>query len=566
MGDLQDLGEFISTDVLIIGGGIGGVVAAIEARGHQVDVLIVDKATVGWAGQAPKAGNGFWVMAPDDDLNRFVEYHVKEIGDYLNDQELLYSFAGETYGAVERVAEWGVKVTKDNTGKLGTFKHPVSPWSQTGVDIAIMLPLRAKARKMGAKIVNKVQVVDLLTQGERVIGAVGFNLIDNRFYIFRAKATIVATAACGFNAVRMFNGCGDGAAAAYRAGAEMRNAEFANFYDIIRKDSGSAVYGAHDYIYNSAGENISKRYETKVVPDISLALRLGMEKEVSEGRGPLRADVGAVEKTYKIVAPKEGEIDGKVRLFPKKLDMMHRSKAKELEHGASPSPMPEVTLGLQAGTSPIRVDHEMRTSLTGLWAIGAVSYLGSGWSGAVPAPGMMRGSGLMYALLSALRGGPSAARFAIQASLPDVSYTEVNRLREDVFAPLRREKGLLPHDAISAIQDVVCPVKYNLRRSKDRLEEALSRIEELRQRLPELCAKDGHYLGKCHESRSMALCAEMTFRTALMRTESRGSHFREDFPARDDRNWLKWIVRRQGTEGMVLTTEQRPIERYRVQP
>jgi succinate dehydrogenase/fumarate reductase flavoprotein subunit len=429
-----------------------------------------------------------------------------------------------------------------------------------------MLPLRAKARKMGAKIMNKVQVVDLLKQGDRVVGAVGFNLIDNRFYVFKTKAAIIATAACGFNVVRMFNGCGDGIAAAYKAGAEMRNAEFANFYDIMRKDTGSAVYGAHEYIYNSAGENISKRYVTKPVPDISLVLRLGMEKEINEDRGPLCADVGEIERIWKSVAPKEGEMDGKIRLFPKKLDMMRRTKAKELKYGASPSPMPEVTLGLQAGTSPIKVDHEMRTSLAGLWAIGAVSYLGSAWSGAAPAPGMMRGSGLTYALLSALRGGPSAARFAVETAPPEVGYAETKQVKEDTFAPMRREKGVTASDVISAIQDVVCPVKYNLRRSKGRLEEALSRIMELQERLPELWAKDGHGLGKCREARSMALCAGMTFRAGLMRTESRGSHFREDFPKRDDQNWLKWIVIKQGAGGMELTAEPMPLDRYKVKP
>ena len=61
-----------------------------------------------------------WVIAPEDDADKFVEYHVRNIGDYLNDQELLYSYARESYGAVEQLAEWGVKVAKDAEGKLDT--------------------------------------------------------------------------------------------------------------------------------------------------------------------------------------------------------------------------------------------------------------------------------------------------------------------------------------------------------------------------------------------------------------------------------------------------------------
>jgi succinate dehydrogenase/fumarate reductase flavoprotein subunit len=172
----------------------------------------------------------------------------------------------------------------------------------------------------------------------------------------------------------------------------------------------------------------------------------------------------------------------------------------------------------------------------------------------------------MNTLFTSFRGGPHAARFAAEAASPKIHYEEIQRFKEGIFAPMERYKGLSPDDAIYLIQDVVCKVKYNLRRSKDRLEEAISKIEEVRQRLSELYAKDGHGLGKCHESKSMALCAEMTLRAALMRTESRGSHFREDYPARDDQNWLKWIIIKQKEGKMVLSTEPVPIEKYRIRP
>jgi succinate dehydrogenase/fumarate reductase flavoprotein subunit len=113
---------------------------------------------------------------------------------------------------------------------------------------------------------------------------------------------------------------------------------------------------------------------------------------------------------------------------------------------------------------------------------------------------------------------------------------------------------------------MVCPLKYNVRRSRKRLEEALLEIENVQYRLPELFAKDGHGLVNCHEVMSMALCAEMTFRSALMRNESRGWHFREDYPERDDENWLKWIVLKQEEGKMVLSTESIPIERYQIKP
>jgi succinate dehydrogenase/fumarate reductase flavoprotein subunit len=253
--------------------------------------------------------------------------------------------------------------------------------------------------------------------------------------------------------------------------------------------------------------------------------------------------------------------------MPKILEFWRLQESKLRKYGMPPSTRVEVTAALNAELSPVKVDHEMKTSLAGLWAIGDTCYQGSAWAGAVPAPpGRLRGSGLMNTLFTSLRGGPSAALYASEAALPAVDSAEVKRLKEDIFAPMRRDKGFLPADAVYALQDLVGKVKYNLRRSKDRLEEALAKIDEVNRRLCELCAKDGHHLGKCHEARSMAICAEMTFRAALMRTESRGSHFREDYPDRDDRNWLKWIIVKQEAGKMAISTEPVPIDRYKIKP
>jgi len=227
----------------------------------------------------------------------------------------------------------------------------------------------------------------------------------------------------------------------------------------------------------------------------------------------------------------------------------------------------EVTAALNAELSPIKVDHEMRTSLSGLFAVGDTCYQGSGWAGAVPAPpGRLRGSGIMNATFTSLRGGAAVGRFVSKTALREVNPDEVEELREKMFAPMQRDTGLSPADAIYDVQSLVGKVKYNLHRNKSRLEEAISKIEGLRQRESELCAKNYHALGKCHEARSMAVCAEMTFRSALMRTESRGSHYREDYPEQDNKNWIKWVVIKREGDEMVLFTEPIPIERYKFKP
>lgn len=556
MAKLEDMGELISTDLLIIGGGIAGLATAIRAKevSPEINVLLVDKQTIGWGGKANKGAGVLWVLTPENDLDEFAEYHVRNLGDYLNDQDLLYSMARDTYRVLEQLSEWGVKVQKDAEGKIATIKALSPKWSWAAADLDMMSPLRARARKLGTKMMDKIQVVELLKHGDRVIGAVGFNLLDGRFYIFNAKAAILANGDCNFGVTRMWaDGCGDGIAAAYRAGAEMRNAEFGNFSDL------SAPFG-YNLLYNAAGEHISPKYIKKPEPDIPISIILGMEKEVLEGRGPIFIDMEA----YMKAMAGHGLMKWDRPHFKARFGW---EIAKMVKYQPQPtSPKREVTLNFIGEFSPVKVDHEMKTTLPGLWAIGDISWSGSAWGGAVHPPLGVRGSGLMNATLAAIRGAPSAVQYISQASIPKIDVAEMKRLKDAIFAPMARKKGYLPTEAIRAIQEVVVPVKYNIRRSKDRLEEALSKVANVQEKLSELYAEDGHGLGKCNEAKCMVLCAEMGFRAALMRTESRGWHYREDYPNRDDKNWLKWVIVKQEGGKMILFTEPVPIDKYKIKP
>jgi succinate dehydrogenase/fumarate reductase flavoprotein subunit len=452
-----------------------------------------------------------------------------------------------------------VKVAADAQGKPLITKGMSPKWSLAGIDLDILTPLRKLARKMGAKTLDKIQIVDLLTLDNRVVGAVGFNIIDGRFYVFKAKATILANGSCNYKMERMWSSAnGDGIAAAYRAGAEMRNPEFGNFYDILLKEQDSPAVGSQAFVFNADGNQVVKLYGTEDEPDIALATILGMEKEIAEGRGPLFLDVAG---WHSIFASRPKWQRPHVDAF------YGRSREKMAKYGPPPNPRPEVTFSFHGELSPIKVDHDMKTTREGLWAIGDTSYGGSALAGAVFAPpARIRGTGLLNAVFSAVRGGVSAARFVIDETIQEVEDADVQRLKEEIFAPIKRNQGLSPAEAVEQIQRIIVPIKYNLRRSKERLEEALTRIETLKQNLLKLYAKDYHALFQCHEARAMAICAEMTYRAALMREESRGWHYREDFPKRDDENWLKWIIVKQDQGVMAVSTEPIPIDRYPYQP
>jgi succinate dehydrogenase/fumarate reductase flavoprotein subunit len=564
LANINELSEVISTDVLIVGGGVGGLAAAVKVKEENpdIDVLVVEKQTSGWAGKATKIGGILAFLGPNNNADKFMDFQVRNSGYYLNDQEALSKYVHSSYQAIEDFEKLGEKMARTPDGKLlmiPTFYAP--EYSSTFIDIDLMLPIAAKARKLGTKILNKIHVSDLLRKSDKIVGAAGFDMITGKFYIFKAKATILANGSCGYKIRRFWvAGTGDGVAAAFRAGAEMRNAEFGNLYGhTVWQDTDSGMVG-HQFLVNKLGENLAKKYLPNEGPTgvfLPVPLAIGMEKEMAEGRGPI---------TY---APPPGNAPfGEFGAGLAKLSAWSRRTAeKEKKYGLPPGAQRQIAIPLHGETSCIKVDLEMRTNIEGLWAIGDTSYSGSAVAGAINSPpGVTPGSGIMYAVISAAWAGPSAARYAKQASPSSVNEAEIKDIKDKVFKPLQRSKGSSTGDAINILQDITAPIKYSLRRSKERLNEALLRLEEVKERIPSLQAKDFHYLAKCHEVESMALCAELTLRAALMREESRGCHFREDYPKRDDKNWLKWIIITQDVGKMKLTTQPIPINEYKIKP
>jgi succinate dehydrogenase/fumarate reductase flavoprotein subunit len=566
MTDLEDLGEVYSTDVLILGGGLAGLVAAnkIKELNGDLDVLVVEKATTGFGGKANKGAGVLWVMSEDDDIDKFREFHIKNIGYYLEDQELLEKVCGTTLNVVEHFERWGIQIMREKDGKLARIEA-LPLWSLCALDLDLMEKLRKLAVKLGVKMMDKTQSVELLTEGDRVVGSVAFNLLNGRFSIFKAKTVLLATGSCCWMVMNMWSSArGDGIAAAYRAGAELRNAEFGNFYNLHLRGNMAPLTGCQYALYNSEDEYLSQKYCAEFECDIDRGIILGMENEVAEGKGPVVFEEG--EMFAKNPLASGGFLFRWTRptadRFWKTLFMKNKQYTSDHEW------RPEVIPGFMGEFSPLKVDHTMKTNLPGLWALGDSCYAGSSWAGAVPGPpGRLRGSGLMFASVSALLSAQPVVDYTAGAREPRIDKDQVRKYKEATFAPMERRNGLSPRDCIFQLKEVVAPPYYSMRKNRDRIQEALAKVRKIEQQVAEVApANDWHMLGLCHDLRNMALCADIYFNAALARTESRGWHYREDYSERDDKNWLKWIIVKQKDRKMVISAEDIPIQKYKTKP
>jgi succinate dehydrogenase/fumarate reductase flavoprotein subunit len=554
-------------DVLVLGGGLAGLTAAITAKetDPELDVLLVDKASAskGWAGMGSRTAGLLSFVTQEDDPEDFIKYCLDNVGFYLNDQNALRDYAYGSQMIPERLSQWGVEVSRDDKGKIDYAKWPF-PFGTAAVDPDMCHALAKRAKRLGVRFLDHVSIVQLLADKGQVAGAAGFGLKDGAYEVFEASAVVVAMGSQDFDVVEMWCGTGNGIRAAYLAGAEMRNAEFGNMCDFARVGPGGRLYygahgaahTAHDHLLNAKGENISQKYRPGLHTSMDPVAALAWYKETQAGNGPIYVDIS--------------EFSGKAffKFHPKAFALHELAKEKACYPETDKF---EVVPGFIGEMSCIKVNTQMETTIAGLFAAGNSAGSGSARGGAVPTPpSKMHGMGITNAVFMGSKAGPAAAVHAkalgVAGVRPEASREQVDQLREQVFAPLNRTEGILPRDLIRKVQDTVSPVDYSVIKTESRMREALTKVLDAQVELPELRARDLHELTRCVDAQSMVLEAEMFYRASLARTESRGFHLREDYPDRDDTRWLKWIVVKRAGDEMALSTEDIPIDDYPYRP
>lgn len=549
--------ERMSADILIIGGGIAGLTAAVAAKekNPDVDILIVEKQTTGYSGKANKGGVLQYFDLEKVTPEAFNEYHAFTIGGFLANQNVLKKYVAMNNEMLDRLEGWGVNVPKKRI-PTGPFTYMV------GLDLDITIKMRAKAVKLGVRIQDKTTISDLLTCDGKIAGAVGYSILDGTFYVFEAKNVIMCTGSQNYRVASMWsNGRGDGFHAAFRAGAQMRNPEFGNFAQFFRVKSNRECVFGENVMYDAYGENLTKNFRRFPEPDISSSAVAEWYNQMAAGRGPI------------YLHPHESDMtDNETMMFyawerPYGLKFWQTDFEKDMTVDQEINGALEVVPGFVGEQSPLKVGEDMQTTIEGMYAAGDVCYDGSCAPGAVPAPpGRNRGSGILNAVFAGIVSGEEAAEVVKKTVQQPIDEAKVAELKEAAYAPLFREEGISAKEVIDKIQDIICPMENSVYMSQHRIDVCLRKLEKVKAMIPQMKADDFHYLLACHEAEAMVFSAEMHFRASSMRKESRGWFLREDYPQMDNANWLKWIVVENDNGEMKFTTEDVPIDTYQVQP
>lgn len=549
----------IEVDVLVIGGGTAGPMAAAKAKEKNpaLRVMVMEKANVKRSGAISMGMDG---------LNNAVipghatpEQYVKEItvaNDGIVNQKTVMEYATSSFAMIQELDSWGVKFEKDETGDyavkkvhhIGTYVLPMPE----GHNMKKVLYRQLKKRRV--EITNRLMATRLLLDEHGAIA--GAMAVDSRtadFHVIRAKTVILATGAAGrlgmpssgylFGTYENPTNAGDGYSLAYHAGAELSGIECFQINPLIKDYNGpSCAYVTGPFGGYTANANGDRFIECDYW---SGQMMMEFYKELEGGNGPvfLKMDHLAEETIStieEILHSNERPSRGR----------FHEGRGLDYRSGMVEMHISEIGLCSGHSGSGVWVNEHAETTVPGLYAAGDLAC--------VPHNYML--GAFVYGKLA----GERAAEYCATHTLAAVDQKQVEQERERVWGPLAVTDGLPPSQ-----------VEYKLRRMVNdylqppkvtrKMEIGLQRFAEIRADLGRLSAADPHELMRAMEIHAILDCAEMAARASLYRKESRWGlyHYRVDYPEKNDKDWFVHVQVKKAADG-AMSCFTRPIEPYLV--
>ncbi len=548
----------ISTDVLIVGGGLAGTNAAMGASQKGASVVVADKGNINRSGDIGGGVDHFLAFLNEgqkwDTREGFLNY-VEKIGRGTGHLSIIDSvYCAELPDAIERMAKIGTPLTQsDGTFfRTGSMGQPGTFW--INFNGKKLKPCLGKAvRKLGCTVLDKVMMVDLINHQGTVVGGVGFHIRNGIFYVIEAKATIIATG----NTNRLYENprinpfntwlcpfdTGDGQIMALKAGAALTNMEYMRMTLLPKGFAApgfNALVGMGGRFLNSLGEYYMEKHNSMGNRAPRYEVVFHTLEEIRKGHGPIYIDCRHL--TEKDLTHLMATLGYDKDTLPDYFE----------QRGEDLSAKPvEITVseGMQAGPtevtgSGIKIDKESAATVPGLFACGDACDHNRCVHGAIT---------------GGYKAGKSAAAYAKTISRGEDITNSMTRAKIERFMePLQRASGHPYRQIEDSIRKIMAE-HVGPRRTEQALTYGLEKLQRIEHYLDEIKANDLHELMRTHETRSILAVGKLMATTALFREESRNKpyHHRLDFPDTDDTNWCGLVV--VSKDGEELSCSFEPI-------
>lgn len=567
-------------DVLIVGGGIAGSRAALEMvrTDSGLSIALIAK-THPLRSHSVAAQGGIAASLKNVDSEDSWESHAFDTvkgSDYLADQDAVEILAREAPEVVIDLEHLGVLFSRLPEGHIaqrafGGHSHNRTCYAADKTGHAILHELIANLRHQGVHLYEEWYVMRLILEAGQVKGLVAYCILDGQVAVMRAKAVLFATGGYGrvFNTTSNdFASTGDGLAMAALAGVPLEDMEFVQFHPTGLYPVGvlvsEAVRGEGAYLINSTGDRFMARYapsKMELAPR-DIASR-AIASEIREGRG-LHPDGSAGGPFVHLDLRHMGR-----EKIMNRIPFCWEEAQRLLGIDAVTQPIPvRPTVHYSMGGIPVNIDGQVRSSsealIEGFFAAGECACV------SVHGANRLGSNSLLECAVYGRRTGAAIARYVQDRKLPELDEQRyLNEAKQQLRSLLNQTGEYRIAQVRQAFQD--CLTQYGgVFRSESLLQTGLDKIQTLKQRYQQIVLDDK---GSCWnteilealELRSLMVVGEIILASALQRQESRGAHFREDYPQRDDTRFLHHTLAYASLSGIDIQPLSVTITRFEPQ-
>jgi succinate dehydrogenase/fumarate reductase flavoprotein subunit len=536
--------ELLSTDILVIGSGLAGLLSAFEAEKAGLRVIVVGKFAIGM-GTNTSLANGVFTAASSHFSE---EAHLRatlESGRGLNHVRLVKTLIEKAPDTLEELRDGGAPILDKGTGFI--VDRPDGSSQLPGV--LLIRPLIERVRNSSIKLLPGLVIFDLVIEEGEVRGAFGF-FKDGNACLIQSRAVILCTGGAGAIYSRNDNQrsiLGDGYVLALRAGLSLFDLEFVQFYPFVIGEprlSSFLLYPPYPKevrLFNERGEDLLEKFN----------LRGNLNQAMLSQRD--RISIALYH------ASQNGDVFFDLTQVPRELwehyplNFLRKSKFPFRDRPFLVSPAVHFFMG------GVGIDERAATSLPGLFAAGEVVW---GIHGA----NRLGGNALTECAVFGVLGGRSAAAYVRQKEEGQGSFTLfsenfVKKWDRRVRSYLKKRRGTFdqPRDLRNELKDLAWRYAGAVR-EEEFLKEGLDQLVSIRKRIDRVYPATVKDLFKRRDLENVALLLNAILEGSLLRRESRGSFFRRDFPDQDDRNWLKNSCYRLVKGELQIT--HRPLKDY----